>query len=37
MTNSINTNVGALKAQQNMVKLNNYLDQAMTCCLRSSY
>ena len=30
MTNSINTNVGALKAQQNMVKLNNDLDQAMT-------
>tara|TARA_X000000950_G_scaffold65785_1_gene80937 strand:+ start:6030 stop:9323 length:3294 start_codon:yes stop_codon:yes gene_type:complete len=30
MTNSINTNLGALKAQQNMVKLNNDLDQAMT-------
>ena len=30
MSNSINTNVSALKAQQNMIKLNNNLDQAMT-------
>ena len=28
--NSINTNISALNAQQNMVKLNNDLDQAMT-------
>ena len=30
MSNSINTNISALKAQQNMIKLNNNLDQAMT-------
>ena len=30
MSNSINTNISALKAQNNMIKLNNNLDQAMT-------
>jgi Flagellin and related hook-associated proteins len=29
MSNSVNTNIGALKAQQSMVKLNDELDQAM--------
>jgi len=30
MANSINTNIGALTAQKNMLKINNELDQAMT-------
>ena len=29
MSNSVNTNISALKAQQSMVKLNDELDQAM--------
>ena len=30
MANSINTNIGALTAQKNMLKINNELDDAMT-------
>ena len=30
MPNSINTNIGALTAQKNMLQVNKYLDDAMT-------